>query len=494
MSVDIASGDEVLVQHRTRAPPRWPAASSTPFRIIIHHPAYTTSSRLVELAAFDAPHRGGIHHGTALLICGILAGNVWDGWFTAERSGPRLRATSESVLKLKQYYYHVPDPAAPRAAASAGGRAPYKYPIVPSFQHWRFPHDAPPPGWSFEPGDQDDLTLFLPVPSISSSSQAVKDRDGGCCLTGYRDCIERAHLCPRSENEWFGQQEMDRYNISRSLVGAALVDDTANALTLRADVHQLFDSATFVFAPKQGAWVAHFLVPTADLGPEYHNTIVDIPRSVHPAHILARLAWAVFPQVRNFLIRGEKRLVSIKQPSALEGMAPQNDTVELSKEALYDILAIPPAARSSSPKKRGRPQESCDEALPQAARESKRPRLHQPEPASLLPSLSSPPPGKASPSTHEHTLATPELIASSTTSADGGETTECARIAKLRKEGLRARRPSDPSLFCCDYAAAEAAQAAGRDGPKKFGGAHLCLQCLGMDVRDEFGPSEKGDV
>lgn len=177
---------------------------------------------------------------------------------------------------------------------------------------------------------------------------------------GYRDCVERAHLCPRSENIWFGQQEMDRYNISRLLVGAALVDDTANALTLRADVHQIVDSATFVFTPKKSSWVAHFLVPTADLGPGYHNTIVDMPHGVHPAHILARLAWAVFPQVRNFLIRGKKRLVKIKQPSALGDLAPQDGNVELNKEALYDILAIPPGALSSSPLKRGRVQESRD--------------------------------------------------------------------------------------------------------------------------------------
>lgn len=102
---------------------------------------------------------------------------------------------------------------------------------------------------------------------------------------------------------------MDRYNISRSLVGAGLVDDTANALALRSDIHLSFDVGTFVFTRKLDQWVSHFLTPTSDLGPEYHNTTVKIPYSVHPAFLLARLAWTIFPSIRNFLIRGEKRLV-----------------------------------------------------------------------------------------------------------------------------------------------------------------------------------------
>jgi len=58
--------------------------------LTIHHPAYN-SSRLLELSALDGdPPHGGIHHGTALLMCRIITANVWDDWFTESRDGPKL--------------------------------------------------------------------------------------------------------------------------------------------------------------------------------------------------------------------------------------------------------------------------------------------------------------------------------------------------------------------------------------------------------------------
>ncbi|KAL2357354.1 hypothetical protein BJ546DRAFT_802070, partial [Cryomyces antarcticus] len=199
--------------------------SSTLHRVSFHHPAYD-SARLIELSAFDGPN-GGIHHGTALLVCGIIAGNVWDGWLTEGRRGNRMDSDREERAQ-----------------------GPYKYAVVPSFQHWPFPHEHPPPGWDFNPDLTTSVASIFPVPSISGVSQAVRDRDGSCRLSGYRDMIERAHLCPRSDVEWFTQQKMDTYNISGSLVGAGLVDDTANALTLRSDIHLSFDAGTFVFTRK----------------------------------------------------------------------------------------------------------------------------------------------------------------------------------------------------------------------------------------------------
>lgn len=45
--------------------------------------------------------------------------------------------------------------------------------------------------------------------------------------------------------------------------------------------------------------------------------------------------------------------------------------------------------------------------------------------------------------------------------------------------------PSNPDLYCCDYQAAKEAAAAGIEGPKEFGGLHLCWECLGVEYRDE---------
>lgn len=55
----------------------------------------------------------------------------------------------------------------------------------------------------------------------------------------------------------------------------------------------------------------------------------------------------------------------------------------------------------------------------------------------------------------------------------------------LRALKLQKRRPSDPSLFCLDYAAAERAAQRGEQGPRKSGGAHLCMQCRGMEIVED---------
>lgn len=58
---------------------------------------------------------------------------------------------------------------------------------------------------------------------------------------------------------------------------------------------------------------------------------------------------------------------------------------------------------------------------------------------------------------------------------------EGSYIAGLRLHALRKQRKQIPKgLVCCDYDAAEKAIEAGLQGPKKFGGAHICMYCLGL--------------
>lgn len=61
------------------------------------------------------------------------------------------------------------------------------------------------------------------------------------------------------------------------------------------------------------------------------------------------------------------------------------------------------------------------------------------------------------------------------------DVTERRRVAALRQRFSKAQRPSDPALYCCDYNAAEQANAAGHEGPRKYGGAQLCMECLGAE-------------
>ncbi|TIA35912.1 hypothetical protein D6C78_05798 [Aureobasidium pullulans] len=404
-------------------------------------------------------------------------------------------ARYEPVLMEAEYYFHVPRPSRHhsdpgqqeqeedqqqeqrRHEGGQDGQDEYRYPVVPSFKHWRFPHSCLPPSWPQSPSEGTDGAMAMQAVSISSASQAVRDRDGSCRLSGFGDQIERAHLCPRSEVEWFLDQDMDRYNDSRSLMGNNVIDDLSNSLALRVDIHQSFDARNFVFVPKQDRWVAHFIANTRTLGATYHNTIVDLDSAVHPCFLLSRLAWAVLPMVANFLLRGHVRRVTIKQPQATSSTSTTSAyrTQDMTK---HDLLAIlnPPRARSQSPKKRDRPTEldndndgeNGDDAENDSDMDTGPRKRIRHDDDSRLPSQTP-------------NLSSTVSIPPSSSSSPENPTHERRRLAALRHSALLHQRPSldRRHLICCDYSAAERDSAAGLIGSKEWDGAFLCWECLG---------------
>jgi len=439
-------------------------STPNPPQIIFHHPAYR-STRLIDLPAFDGNDAcPGLHHGTALLICGIVAGNQFDGWLSRTRDGKRLKLGSDDLLPVGEYYFHVP---CPGDTGTEEQQAPYRYPVVPTFRHWAFPHDNLPPAWWF-PHDGLPIPPFAPTSSRSNASQAVKLCDGGCCVSPSQDGVEGAHICPEGEDEWFREQEMDQYNPISWRTGAKPVNNPANILTLRADIHIVFDAQSFIFTRKHGSWVSHFLTCTANLGSEYHNTRVNIPADVHPNFLLARLAWSVFPMVRTFFSRGESRLVRV----ALE------DKEMTSQELRETFFAqarnpSPTKSRSNSPRKRQRT-DTDDGDMETTGPTSKHRRLNIDQYDGT--SSPAPPPELDDFETNSERTHTPVPLPEE----HGGD-----ELVRLRHEALTDQRKKNAHLMCCDYDAAEKAIAAGLEGSKLYGGAHLCMRCLGVEYQDE---------
>jgi HNH endonuclease len=147
---------------------------------------------------------GAIHYGTAFLACALIAGNVWDGYFTTTVDGERIEMENDRLLFGDNYYFHVPSSDC--------------YPIYPSFKEWFSGVSQVVPS-----GDN--------VPA-SNLALTVVTRDRHCQVTGCHDRIEAAHICPRKESDWFDKNGMFRYNLNRHLLNS--IGDTSNAITLRS--------------------------------------------------------------------------------------------------------------------------------------------------------------------------------------------------------------------------------------------------------------------
>lgn len=285
-------------------------------RIHFRHPSYPDGSNLLlDLFAPDHPE-GGIQYDLAITACGIIAGNRWDGWFTETKDGSRLSFLPDDILKERTYYFHLPSP-----STALETPAPYIYPIVPTFHHWEFPHYLLPSPWN---------ALDIAAPqhtqtfALSSLYPALVFRDSSCPMSGCKEGTQAAHICPRGEVEWFRRNQMSQYNLNPLMSGNQALDDTSNALLLRADLHSQFDALKFIFVPKAspampGAgpgpgpstprpqYVTHLLLPSDELGILYHNTLLRPINDVSTSFLFARFAWSIFRFVEPFLCGGVAR-------------------------------------------------------------------------------------------------------------------------------------------------------------------------------------------
>ena len=452
------------------------------------HPGYSDAydqNVFLSLHAFDRAG-GGIHYNTALVACAIVAGNAWEGYFTTQRQGEKIVAGDDDILLGRSYYFHLPS--FPPVADP--------YPLYLAFEHWYFPHDSLPPGWAALVPDVDDAVIgndtVLAPPSASNLTSAILRRDGSCRVTNSRDYIETAHLCPRKEAAWFEANEMGQYSDNEALSGPWVTDDVSNAIALRSDLHTAFDDRKFVLVPKGSCWVPHFLSLTNDLGRLYHNTSLKLDKGVSRCFLLARFAWAIFPLIQKFMLRGVARCVRIRVP---DGKNFEEKLMTLSREEIQQLAALTQGG-STSPKKR---KTATDWVPAPAAVTKKQRRSSSLTYRKILDSYNSSCPlsqeaGRSPcPLSREGGISVDSATTASSLSLPShklkpASPTDRALSLDLpadRREWVRRRRPSNLDLYCCDYNAAEAAVKAGIPGKREHGGSHLCLECLGVEYRDD---------
>ncbi|KAI0115627.1 hypothetical protein GGR51DRAFT_503607 [Nemania sp. FL0031] len=174
------------------------------------HPAYPDDAPpLLALAAVDVSRNGrrGIDYETAKAACGIVAGNRWDqGTYFArkkELTGEQQRHTWVTVDRPRDrvlpagpnYYFVVASPH-------------YRYPVVASFDHWRFPHGQLPPMWA-------RLSTLHSISHVtgtrtSDSNSLIHNHNRPRDLSCFENS-ELVRVAPFSNKWWLESNQMERY-------------------------------------------------------------------------------------------------------------------------------------------------------------------------------------------------------------------------------------------------------------------------------------------
>jgi HNH endonuclease len=160
-----------------------------------------------------------------------------------------------------------------------------RYPIIPSFQDWEFPHNRIPDSW----------------PQVSTSPPTRR-----CAISNFSFSIDGAHLVPQEEALWYQRNDMRRYG------DAVLcdIDNSTNIIPLKTDLLRCFDNRWFAIIPKvmkttiphSPQYVTHILRREAvELWPTYQNIIVQYLDGKARPYLFARFAWAILLQVKPFI-------------------------------------------------------------------------------------------------------------------------------------------------------------------------------------------------
>ncbi|KAI1806001.1 hypothetical protein F4811DRAFT_198002 [Daldinia bambusicola] len=279
----------------------------------IYHPGYTPPAPLIVLRAFDD---GQLLYSMVYIVCCIILGNVWaddEGLDPLTQVGPFLSSSPEpeearfipqdSMVPAGVYYLHYP-----------GYKKSKLYPIVPHFNHWKFPESLPK-SW-------ENLRPIVPVTSDSISAPSSETDAGGefaddaiprvpsaydsrqrpCPLTGQVSVLEDSYILPQTTKTFIKHNNMRKYLASDKSAPTYLSPD--NYISFRKDVQTLWDSNAFVFVPKpdkkdRSCLVCHVLNPpgkSVDSDMEIHSLYHNIPIQVHhPIEFLfARFSWSLF--------------------------------------------------------------------------------------------------------------------------------------------------------------------------------------------------------
>ncbi|RPD67964.1 hypothetical protein L226DRAFT_444676, partial [Lentinus tigrinus ALCF2SS1-7] len=221
---------------------------------------------------------GGVNHRLVLDSCRVITNNQ-DGYLKTDIGGAKRVLATTITLPCGVYYLHLANPLT---------RTCYK--IVADFAAWKFPLSLPA-HWQrcLSRDDRSQLQYFMTV-SPSSMSDAVKNADAKCVVSGYEHSLQTAHLLPEEEHAWFDMWRMVNYCLNDK----AGINDTANGVALGSDIYLCLDRGGFVFYPcEPHDHILYFVISEVDYAQLLHRRPVTIHKRVSDAFLYARFAYNI---------------------------------------------------------------------------------------------------------------------------------------------------------------------------------------------------------
>jgi hypothetical protein len=215
---------------------------------------------------------------------------------------------------------------------------PYKWPVVPYFQVWKFSHKSKiPDAWkAYRRNERVERLGYL---AESEHGKACCRHDTTCRVSNYTSGSEVAYLVPLTETEWFRSNNMISYRLNREGNRHCAMEDLGNLLLLRSDLHIAFDyHRAFYFFPKGdlGHPVIHTQKHLPGLTQIYHNMKTLSLVDCSPEYLYAHFAWAVFPIIKEFFSgQGPKLVVLVDANNGKKRVVKELSVDELRKVRDY---------------------------------------------------------------------------------------------------------------------------------------------------------------
>ncbi|KAI4090079.1 MAG: hypothetical protein LQ344_004950 [Seirophora lacunosa] len=170
---------------------------------------------------------------------------------------------------------------------------------MPNFREWTFPTGSLPGTWA--------TLIKRRSATVASTTDATRLRDQSCPMIEAVEETDVAHIVPLVEEAWFDDNEMIGYGNKHASNNRGINDD-ANTMLLRADLHRAFDKRRFTFLPKKECTLVTHIFESESLRDIYHNVALNTTYNA-PEYLFARFAWTILPLVKQFLRRRRNRLL-----------------------------------------------------------------------------------------------------------------------------------------------------------------------------------------